>query len=231
MSAIFLALNDQIFKVLKSSFQNSSSYSEQIKKKLIPKQISNTNSSNASTSKMCNDNWTVSPDKQINIDENNLAIEVSSPILFAPIPVVAARVVNNSVPEEGFQRLFFARDFARLPMPQYVIRMQRFDFRRESVRFMNTLFNQWLLRQQSYNPLLHVTSACDECGTHVNDLELVAHAQALMIPGYFEAPHYLKLISCSHTICSACLVTKRFIFVNLGLPICCNSCGVCWLQF
>jgi hypothetical protein len=41
---------------------------------------------------------------------------------------------------------------------------------------MNTLFNQFRLRQQSYNPLLHVASACDECGTHVNDLELVARA-------------------------------------------------------
>ena len=180
---------------------------------------------------MCNDNWTASPNKQINENENNLAIELPpQPFLFAPIPVVAARVVN-SVPEVEFQRLFFARDFARLPMPQYVIRMQRFDFRRESVMFMNTLFNQWLLRQQSYNPLLHVESVCDECGTHVNDLELVTHARTLMMPGYLEVPHYLKLISCSHTICSACLVTKRFIFVNLGLPICCNSCGVCWLQF
>jgi hypothetical protein len=170
---------------------------------------------------MCNDNWTVSHDKQINNDEDNLSIELSpQPIVTAPIPVVVARVVNNSVPEEGFLRLFFGRDFARFPMSQYAIRMQRFHFRRESVSFMKALFNQWLLRQQSYNPLLHVASACDECGTHVNHLELVA-----------EAPPYLKLMSCNHTICSACLVTKEFIFVNLGLPICCNSCGVCWLQF
>jgi hypothetical protein len=170
---------------------------------------------------MCNENWKASPNEKVNNDENN----------FAHMPVVAARVVNNNVPEEGFQRLFFGRDFARLPMPQFAIRMQRFDFRRESIEFMNTLFNQWLLRQPSYNPLLHVDNECDECGTHVDDLEFVAQARALMIPGYLEAQHYLKHITCSHTICSACLVTKRFIFVNLGFPICCNSCGVCWLSF
>ena len=169
---------------------------------------------------MCNDNWT--PNESNNQNRNDID-RVSVEIVARP----------NEIQPDDFFRIFDARDFNRMPMPQYIFRIQRFDFRRETLEIMSTLFDQWLTNQSSHNVLLHHDEECDVCGTHVNDLALVAPmlSRTLMIPVAASISHDLKHISCGHTICSTCLVVKRVIFVNLGLPICCNLCGTCWLQF
>jgi hypothetical protein len=72
------------------------------------------------------------------------------------------------LPDAGFQQLFFGRVFSRMPMPQYVIRKQNFEFRRESHILMATLFDQWLVRQPIHDPLIHADVECDVCETNVD---------------------------------------------------------------
>jgi hypothetical protein len=57
--------------------------------------------------------------------------------------------------ETNFQRVFAGRDFSRLPVSQYIIRLQGFHFRHTTPAFRTPLFNQWLARQPSHNELLH----------------------------------------------------------------------------
>ena len=193
---------------------------------------------------MCNDNWTVSSTNLNEASNVSLLVDPLTEVIPGGIPATTVTPVALSIvpvnsqvsaltTQSNFQRLFADRDFSRMHVPQFVVRMQRFDFRRQSLEFMAPLYDQWLNRQLSHNMLLHQDEECDVCGTHVNDLALVASREyrTLMIPVQTEITHFLKHVSCGHTICSTCLVAKRFIFVNLGLPICCSLCGTCWLQF
>ena len=113
-----------------------------------------------------------------------------------------------------FQRLFATRDFSRLPVPQFLVRMQIFDFRRQSLEVMAPFYVPRLNRQLSHNMQLHPD---EECDLHVDDLALVASRKyrLLMILVQTEIMHFLKHVTCGHTIFSTCLVAKRFIFVNL----------------
>jgi hypothetical protein len=177
---------------------------------------------------MCKDNWTT----------DNVNAEV---IIVAPL-VRPAEVIDHlmpgpeRLPDAGFQQLFFGRDFSIMPMPQYVVRMQNFEFRRESHIFMATLFDQWLVRQPIHDPLIHADVECDVCETNVDDIGVKVAVRRrefgpMSMPEPFNTHHFLKHIGCGHAICSTCLLVKRFLFVNLGLPVCCNVCKVCWLQF
>jgi hypothetical protein len=108
--------------------------------------------------------------------------------------------------------------------------------RRESHIFMATLFDQWLVRQPIHDPLIHADVECDVCETNVDDIGVMVAVRRrefgpLSMPEPFNTHHFLKHIGCGHAICSTCLLVKRFLFVNLGLPVCCNVCKVCWLQF
>ena len=124
-----------------------------------------------------------------------------------------------------------------MPMPQYVVRMQNFEFRRESHIFMATLFNQRVVRQPIHDPLIHADLEFDVCETNVDDIGVMVAVRrrefGLMIqkPEPYNTHHFLKHIGCGHAICSKCLLVKRFLFGNLVLTICCNMCKVCWLQF
>ncbi len=60
-----------------------------------------------------------------------------------------------------FNAKFFPRDFARLTM--YVMHMQRFDFWTENNYIYEYIVQSVVLR--------HVGNACDEYGTHVDDLD------------------------------------------------------------
>ena len=130
----------------------------------------------------------------------------------------------------NFQRVFAGRDFSRIPVAQYIMRLQRFHFRHTTSAFRTLLFNQWLARQPSHNEILHATQECDVCSTRFDEIENVALRNQLFLFQVLGS-HYLKHIACGHSICSSCLLEKRFIFVNLGLEICCNVCSICWLQF
>jgi hypothetical protein len=63
--------------------------------------------------------------------------------------------------DTNFQRVFAGRDFSRLPVSQYIFRLQGFHFRQTTPAFRNPLFNQWLVRQPSHNELLHAPRECD----------------------------------------------------------------------
>ena len=168
---------------------------------------------------MCNENWNSKEDS----NEFNDTIEVDNIMVPAQVEHLgsnaqsSALVVENALPTEDFQNLFAARNYSIMPMPQYVIRMQQFEFRRQSIEYLTALYDRWLTRQSSHDSSWLLDNSCDVCGINVDGLSVL--------------PLFLKHISCGHSICSTCLVTKRFIFVNLGLPICCNTCKSCWLQF
>jgi hypothetical protein len=108
--------------------------------------------------------------------------------------------------------------------------------RRESHIFMATLFDQWLVRQPIHDPLIHADVECDVCELNVDDIGVMVAVRRrefgpMSMPEPFNTHHFLKHIGCGHAICSTCLLVKRFLFVNLGLPVCCNVCKVCWLKF
>ena len=180
---------------------------------------------------MCSGNW---KNDNNNVDGNNV-----TPFALQIVPAEVVEPLEQGperLPSAGFQQLFFGRDFARLPMAPYVVRMQNFEFRRESHIFMATLFDQWLERQPSHDPLIHADVECDVCETNVDDIGVMVVVRRrefgpMAIPEPCNVHHFLKHIGCGHAICSTCLLVKRFLFVNLGLPICCNVCKVCWLQF
>ena len=92
--------------------------------------------------------------------------------------------------------------------------MQISEFRRQSLEVMAPFYDQKLNRQLSHNMQLHPD---EECDLHVDDLALVASRKyrLLMILVQTEIMHFLKHVTCGHTIFSTCLVAKRFIFVNL----------------
>ena len=184
---------------------------------------------------MCSDNWeSLFPE---NNNGESVAEPKSAPFL-APVsasnsPFNFQRDSVGNVNQDGAIQSFLAMDFSSLPVSQYVIRMQKFEFRHHSLQFAAVLFDRWLSSQISHDNFSLESDSCDVCEYRLNDLASVAHFpnRALMIPcEYAEVPHFLKHIACGHAICSTCLVAKRFIFVNLGLPICCNKCETCWLQ-
>ena len=76
--------------------------------------------------------------------------------------------------KSDFQRLFADRDFSRMPVPQFAVRMQRFDLRRQSLEVRAPLYDQRLNRQLSHNMQLHPDKECYVCGIHVDGLALVA---------------------------------------------------------
>jgi len=46
--------------------------------------------------------------------------------------------------QSDFQRLFAARDFSRMAVPQILVRMQIFDFRRQFLEVMAPFYDQRL---------------------------------------------------------------------------------------
>jgi hypothetical protein len=154
-------------------------------------------------------------------------------VLANNIEIPRLQEIQRAPPVDDFMRVFLMRNFEVMPVSPFVRRIQRFEFRRASIELMDSLYNQWLTRQVSHQALVHQNDECDACGTNVEDLAVVAPLtfRTLILPVPFNIPSFLKHISCGHTICSTCLITKRLIFVNFGLPICCNTGGTCWLQF
>ena len=104
-----------------------------------------------------------------------------------------------------------------MAVPQILVRMQIFDFRRQFLEVMAPFYDQKLNRQLSHNMQLHPDEECYVCGIHVDGLALVAswEYRLLMILVQTEIMHFLKHVTCGHTIFFTCLVAKRFIFVNL----------------
>ena len=91
---------------------------------------------------MCNDNWTVSSTNLNEASNVSLLVDPSGEIPATTVTPVALSIVlvNSQVSalttQSDFQRLFADRDFSRMHVPQFVVRMQRFDFRRQSLEVM-----------------------------------------------------------------------------------------------
>ena len=158
--------------------------------------------------------------------EEDLPELVAEPVI-VQLPLIPVPVAPNPFPAAELREGFVINpwNMAPLPMSRYVIRMQKFHFRRQSIAFMANLFNEWLERQPSHNPLDVVDPTCDHCDQRIEYL----HDQARLAnrPGdvfpYNGLP-FLKHVACGHSICHNCMQPKKFIFTRLGLPICCNRC-------
>jgi hypothetical protein len=185
---------------------------------------------------MCNSNWSSHVNNEVNdevnvevhaeanIEANVVANIEANDVPFDHAPAVrsvsryaAARMAHVTFNQDyaeandvNFQQMFAGRDFSRIPVAQYIMRLQRFHFRHTTPAFRTPLFNQW-----------H-----DVYSTRFDEIENVALRNQLFL---FQAlgSHYLNHIVCGLSICSSCLLENRFIFVKLGLVICCNVCGIC----
>ena len=113
---------------------------------------------------------------------------------------------------------FYQRDQHSMPMPEYMVRAQLFQFRRYPLVTLMLIFDHWLAQLM---PLWNQT--CDQCGLRLDELEAINSRANLGQP-------FVRLAPCDHFVCSRCIQQKRFLFVELGFVICCRVCRTCWLN-
>lgn len=169
---------------------------------------------------MCNDLWTMDVDESNDNalltenavpSENSLPIENGVPIE-NDLPIANALSLENlsnrntvapsnqrlrSFAERervrtDFQRLFASRDFSVMPMPQFVMRMQRFHFRRVDVMVLDG-FEQWLARQRLYT-WSDLSNVCNHCDLPVEPWTLGSHLmfRTLLVQDGANVLHFFK---------------------------------------
>ena len=156
---------------------------------------------------MCNDLWTMDVDESNdnalltenavpseNAIANAFSIEnLSNRNTIAPSNQRLRSFAERERARTDFQRLFASRDFSVMPMPQFVMRMQRFHFRRVDVMVLDGLFEQWLARQRLYT-WSDLSNVCNHCDLPVEPWTLGSHLmfRTLLVQDGANVLHFFK---------------------------------------